>query len=360
MSGATKIGSSSKNWGWLLAISLTIVGCSSSEGHLAASSSPGGCGQHQTVSVGRPSGTPNSLVLDIAIARGFFTDNCLDVKTVQVGAATETVKLLIAGELQFGLMTPDNIISARSQSANITAFAGQTTRLPSALSVSTRFGAVGASHDYASVMRALQGKKIGITAVGTTTEAFARANFTAVGLDPDSAQYVPVGNLQAMIAGLKNGTIDAAETYGFGPEQVEGLGIGFTVGDLRKSGVGSDEIQKINNVSVLWATMDRFIKSDPQVVAEFKKASDEAIAWATDPKNFDELFTLVNKLLPMPEQVPNGESVLKEALKTWVGTMSAEVSVPALTSWIEYVRSNLGIKTDVAASDIYTDVAPAN
>ena len=90
---------------------------------------------------------------------------------------------------------------------------------------------------YPAMMKDLVGKKIGVTALAATTEAYMKSAFEGAGLSADSATYIAVGGVTTAVPALKGGVVDAAMMFGTGPELAEALGVGKIVLDYRK-GVG--------------------------------------------------------------------------------------------------------------------------
>ncbi len=150
-----------------------------------------------------------SIVIDFAplwIARdkGFFRDERLDAEVTYIQGNIRGVQALIAGEVQFGIAGSAGPIGARAAGEDAVILAVPMNRL-----------------DYTLVARQpvrtaadLNGKKIGIGAVGGSDEVAVRIALRHLGVDPASVTMLVTGGSAERLAALRAGSVDAAPVGG--------------------------------------------------------------------------------------------------------------------------------------------------
>lgn len=277
-----------------------------------------------------------NLVLFVADNKGFYDRNCVVVSRVDIPSAPVAIQQAVAGSVNLINTAPDNVLRTQAAGVDLDIVANMLDRMYYALVVSNKTDLPSKDLGYPAMMKDLVGKKIGVTSLGTNTEVIARANFLAAGLDPDSATYVALGTLPAMLAALENGTIDAVQMAGSAPEQAVALGLGTIYGDLRQDGVGSEEAQGLNGSTLVWAAMGDWIEDNEEAVTRFKDANDEAIEWIADKANRDELVQILADEAPMPEGTPNADEALAQVADLFAQMASSEVDFESLGNWIDY------------------------
>jgi ABC-type nitrate/sulfonate/bicarbonate transport system substrate-binding protein len=150
-----------------------------------------------------------SIVIDFAplwIARekGFFRDERLDAEITYIQGNIRGVQALIAGEVQAGIAGSAGPIGARAAGEDAVIVAVPMNRL-----------------DYTFVARQpvksasdLNGKKIGIGAVGGSDEVATRIALRQLGVDPASVTMLVTGGSAERLAALRVGSVDAATVGG--------------------------------------------------------------------------------------------------------------------------------------------------
>ena len=80
--------------------------------------------------------------------------------------------------------------------------------------------------------------------------------------------------------------------------------------DYRKKGVGPETVQALRGATLCWNAYGPYIDKNPEVVAAFTRANNEAIVWIQSPQNRDELYKVIaNNALAI--SVPTGTRELK-------------------------------------------------
>ncbi len=120
-----------------------------------------------------------------------------------------------------------------NQGMDVKFVAGINTSIHYAMVVRSDLEMPSEAEGFPAFMKDLVGKRIGVNALGSTTHALARTNFTAAGIDPDEASWVAYGAPTAGFAALENGTLDAIEVFSDGMDVAAAITGGKIIGDLR-------------------------------------------------------------------------------------------------------------------------------
>jgi len=138
---------------------------------------------------------------------------------------------------------------------------------------------------------------------------------------------------------LPAGLVDAAITGGVFPELAEALGAGRIVLDYRKKGVGPETVQALRGATLCWNAYGPYVDKNPEVVAAFTQANNEAIAWIQNPQNRNELYRVIGERMPLAISVPNREETLKRIVDIHAGLLGVGVPRDAIAGWNRYLLS---------------------
>jgi NitT/TauT family transport system substrate-binding protein len=243
--------------------------------------------------------------------------------------------------VNFVSTAPETAYVPFSQGMDIRIVAGMNNTIHYALVVSPNLDLPHESEGYPAVMRDLVGKRVGVNALGSTTNALARANFTAAGINPDDVNWVAYGTPAAGIAALQNGAVDAIQLWSDGMDIAVAVTGGKILGDLRDPDTQSlPTIQAMRGASLEWAAQAAFVEENPDVAARFVKANSEAIAWIKDAANFDAVVDMVRERAPSPEGVKDPEALLIQRVTSFIPQLSGELSRGALEGWNDFAFEN--------------------
>jgi NitT/TauT family transport system substrate-binding protein len=282
----------------VMALGATLAACSSgssssSSGTPAASASS--TSALTTVSVGD---FPNSaLTLPFAIAQdqGYFRDAGLNVQAVSAASGPVLASELIGGTTQIAVEVPSNVFPAMQQGEPLVAMPPYG-RLDLAIVTPDGSGVTS--------IKSLVGKKIGVTALGSSTQTFAEYVLGLNGISPKSVTFVAVGGLATQEAALSNHVIDATvlSSDTIAAATTKGLklttlasSLGGTAGQLGTIGLQS-----------FWTTTTSYQSSHPAVVKGFCTAMTRATAFLADNANRSAGLPTIEKLLDVPASVAGG------------------------------------------------------
>jgi ABC-type nitrate/sulfonate/bicarbonate transport system substrate-binding protein len=141
------------------------------------------------------------------------------------------------------------------------------------------------------------------------------------------------------VPALKGGVVDAAITGGVFPEFAEALGAGRIVLDLRRKEVGPEAVRALWGATLCWAAYGPYIDKNPNVVAAFTRANDDAIRWIRDPVNREALYRVIGERIVMPETLTNREQTLRRIVDIHAGLVGVGIPRDSIDGWNRYVLS---------------------
>jgi ABC-type nitrate/sulfonate/bicarbonate transport system substrate-binding protein len=332
---------------WLAVVTSTIAALSA-----PASRADQPCAKSTTVRIQEWTGDIINIVPWVAASRGMFQKNCITPNFVPLVAGPGAITALVNGTLDYSNQAPDGVMRARSKGVDVrlvgNMYAGHWNALVARKGLTLPSRAQG----YPAIMKDLVGKKIGVTVLGGTTEAFIRSAFEVAGLDSFSAHYVGVGGVTTAVPALAQASVDATMMFGTGPELAEALGVGEVVLDYRTRGVGPNIVQAMWGATLSWVAYGPYIDKNPEVVAAFVNASNEAIAWIADAKNREELYKIIEKRVPLPDTVASRKTALERIVDKNAGLVGAGIPKESIDGWNNYLIRLKQITTPVPMAEL--------
>jgi NitT/TauT family transport system substrate-binding protein len=148
----------------------------------------------------------------IALGKGYFKEEGLDVQLVEVRQSTDQVALLLAGDLDYGHSPPAAILyNAAARNVGLKVVANDSL-IPDTPSMSSGFAIRTGLLDSGAVKSPgdLAGRTIGLPGAANTTEVYLDRLMRLGGLTFDDATTTVVPGFPDMVAALKNGAVDGA------------------------------------------------------------------------------------------------------------------------------------------------------
>lgn len=177
----------------------------------AASSSLESC-KGQTITQTQTAVTLLYLPANLAIEEGYFSELGLDVEIAELGASTESLQAVAAGSADIAVVSLSQTLAARTAGAPVTAIAMVSTPVAVQIAIKKELAdELGLSETSSPEdrARAFDGRTIGISSPGASTDRVARFLMDSVGLDPDKdAKIVPLGGSSEAVAAFVRGSVD--------------------------------------------------------------------------------------------------------------------------------------------------------
>jgi NitT/TauT family transport system substrate-binding protein len=305
----------------------------------AATAAQADCANVITVRIQEWPGDIYNIVPWVADDEALFRQHCLDVRFVPLVGGPPAISALVGGSLDFVNQAPDVNMRSRAAGVDIRMTSNMYAGHWSALIAGKHLALLHLTEGYPAIMQDLVGKKIGVTVLGGSTEAFMRSAFEGAGLSGSSANYVSVGGVTTAVPALEHDVVDAEMLGGAGPELVEALGAGKIVLDYRVRGVGPKPVQAMWGATLGWHAYGPYIDKNPTVVAAFTAANNEAIAWIQNLQNRNALYAVVQKHMHLPDNVSDPSATLKRIVDVNANLLGIGIPRTAIDGWNSFLLS---------------------
>jgi ABC-type nitrate/sulfonate/bicarbonate transport system substrate-binding protein len=138
-------------------------------------------------------------VLWLTHEQGIFKKQGLDSKLIYMRGGTTAAQALLAGEIQYGHLSPAPMMAAWAQGADIV-WVGTT--IHQMVFTLLTDGSITKGAD-------LKGKKIGITRIGSASDLAVRAALEHFGLNPRDVTMISMGGIPDILTGIRAGALQA-------------------------------------------------------------------------------------------------------------------------------------------------------
>ena len=134
---------------------------------------------------------------------GYFRDEGLQVEISDFAGGAKALQALVGGSADVVSGAYEHTINMQSKGQSITAFVLQGRAPQIVLGVSSK-----TMPDYKSIAD-LKGRKIGVTAPGSSTNMMANFVLAKGGLKPSDVSFIEVGTSSGALSAMRAGQIDA-------------------------------------------------------------------------------------------------------------------------------------------------------
>jgi ABC-type nitrate/sulfonate/bicarbonate transport system substrate-binding protein len=260
------------------------------------------------------------------------------VKCIPLVGGPPAISALVAGSLDFVNQAPDVNMRSRAQGADV--------RM-----ASNRYAWHWCAHrkiklplshlqqGYPAIMQDLVGKKIGVTVLGGSTEAFMRSAFEGAGLSGSSATYISVGGFSTAVPAFEHQAVDAEMLGGAGTKLVEALGTSDIVLDYRRKGVDPKPVQALWGATLGWRAYGPYVDKNPDVVAAFTTANNCAINWIQYMKNRETLYAVAAKHMHLPDNLSAPDATLRRIVDVNAALFGVGIPNASIAGWNAYLVS---------------------
>ena len=229
------------------------------------------------------------------------------------------------------------------------------------LSVSVRNDVPTPSRDkgYPDLMNDFKGKRIGVSARGSSSEKYFNAMLKDAGLKPEDVTYVAVGAPSTAYTALAVGKqVDAAIMFQPLTQLCQFNKTCETILDMT-IGEGPKSLQATIGANIVFAARKEMVESNPKLMEAFYAAMTDAAAWLHDPQNFDELVKIYTPMISFGEMA-GADEMRRNWIKSVIPTYSQDlkVKVSALQKLMDFSLENKIIDVKVDAKKILWDKAP--
>lgn len=253
--------------GVLFLVALILAGCQSAP---AASPAPSSSGQvaatakppADKVTLTGINSTELNLPTLVAIAKGYFGEENIELADLVIGASGTLRQAMIAKQYDFGLFAFVHVPIAR--------LAGSPFKMVVQVHDQEIFGLIArtALKDQVKTVRDLKGKKIGFTSPGSGSWALANVYLRKAGLDPDKdVELVSLGGDNAVFyTAMQSGRVDAIASFEPIGTKVIADSVGYYVLDAYAPGTAREQLGADKEDALGLVTREDVIAAKPDVV----------------------------------------------------------------------------------------------
>lgn len=305
----------------------------------------------EKASVGYYPGALISMPVLVASEKKFFEKNGLSVELVPVASGPAMTSAVASGSVTFVNNSWDNLILAVDKGLPVRAVAGSTVKVPFALLVRSGIALPHQAEGYPGIVKDLVGKNWGVLALGVSVHFMAQTILTDAGYKAGDVTFLAVGLPNTARPALQRGTVD---TY----LSIEPL---LSIAAVSKEAVVVVDFAKNQGPKVFhdlgyngWWASTSTIKDKPEVVARFSKALEESYCWFSKPENLDEVVTLMQKYVKVPD-LP--DAAFKTMVQGLLPTFGPEITSRTIDTWSTLLVDNKQLAQPKTRKDVVADTA---
>jgi NitT/TauT family transport system substrate-binding protein len=239
------------------------------------------------VSIAKAVDTIGFTTVDVASAKGYFTQQGVSVTSSLLGGSSTAFAALQSGSVNFVLASSTALIAAKAKGLPLEAVASLDYGVSLQMLVSDKWSkahGLSASQPLNTVMKKMTGAKLGV--ISTTDLTYDHYLEQQAGMDPGQFTYINISSQSAALAAIKFGEIDAfllspPSTY-FAQAQ-GGASITASLHEVPQlasmaydilvvdSGWATSHEAQVKAVATALARADNVMRSDPRSVLDVEK-----------------------------------------------------------------------------------------
>ncbi len=305
----------------------------------------------EKASVGYYPGALISMPVLVASEQKFFEKNGLSVELVPVSSGPAMTSAVASGSVTFVNNSWDNLILSVDKGLPVRAVAGSTVKVPFALIARKDLPLPHLAEGYPGDIKDLVGKNWGVLALGVSVHFMAQTILTDAGYKASDATFLAVGLPNTARPALQRGTVDTYLSIEPLPSIVVAKNEGTVVVDLAKN--QGPKVFHDLGYNGWWASTST-IKDKPETVARFAKALEESYCWFSKPENLDQVVTLMQKYVKVPDL---SDDAFKTMVKGLLPTFGPEITPVTIDTWSKLLVDNKQLAAPKTRKDVVADTA---
>lgn len=293
-----------------------------------------------------------TLILPWAAAKfHFFQKNGISVTFIPTANAPVAISALESGSTDFLLSSADVMFPFLDKGVEAKLLGGIDRPY---LALVARKGSV-PSTKYPASIKALAGKKVGVSSIGSGAWAFVLDLLGGANMSSSSVNFVSVGGVITGLAALESGNVDAVVLGEPALSAALRTGNYEIVADARQGANVPTVLKQTTSYDALW-TSNSFLSKHPDIVTKVRRALAQTQLYMQNPRNFARVRALYADVA--------GDSVPAANLTDFVKANLPQVSFvytrQTLNTWIN-LDYQLGLtKNKLSAGAIYAPGTPGS
>ncbi|MXY06327.1 MAG: ABC transporter substrate-binding protein [Gammaproteobacteria bacterium] len=329
---------------WLAATALLLVG---------------GCGS-EDVDENRPlrvqvfTGAYSSMPVHVAVEKGFFQQQGLEVARLPANSSSAAIAALIGGSMDVVESAPDLVLANIDKGIDLKYLVGNESTNYVTLVVGNHVPL--SEHGRDGIVRQLAGRRIGVNAIGSTVYLAAVLMLEEAGLAVEDVDFVATGSAATTLSSWQTGAVDAQMTFAPVPELLETLGLARPALVLADDGPPALQYR---GLYAGWVANGELIGNQPARADAFIAAMRDAIDWIREPLNHAEMLELARRYAPVAAlSEAQNKQVMDRMVRNYRRYWGYRISPAAIDLWNAYaLRFNL-IGERIPFADVVYAKAP--
>jgi len=254
-------------------------------GFAATGASAQSSGKPTKVEVAVQAGSSSTFTTYVALQAGLFKKHNIDVIATPISGGVPTIfAAQEAGQVEVSCQALTPLANSVQRGSRLRFFGS---------CIHPNFGAIVVRKEIAvppesgpdswkTIVQALKGKRIGVSARGAGTDFDTRRLVIAAGMNPDTdITIVAVGGGPSALAALQANQVDALFSYPFMHQEIIAKGVGKLAIDLSKNGPAG--LKGAFNAG--WIAREDWLNNNKAAAAGFIAALNDVQGFMADPKN---------------------------------------------------------------------------
>ena len=315
----------------------------------------GGCGSdrgadNRALRVQVFTGAYSSIPVHVAVEKGFFQQQGLEVELLPANSSSAAIAALIGGSMDVIETAADLVMANIDKGIDLKFLAGNESTNYVTLVVGNHVPLPTGDRSHGAIMRHLAGYRIGVNAIGSTVYLAAVLMLEDAGLSAEDVDFVATGSAATTLSAWQAGAVDAQMTFAPVPELLETLGVARPVLVLADDGPPA---LRYRGLFGGWVASGEFVKRDPARAEAFIAALCDAIDWIREPANHEEMLDLARRHAPVAAlSEAENQQVMDRMVRDYRRHWGYQISPTAIDLWNDYaLRFNL-IGKRIAFADI--------
>ncbi len=241
-------------------------------------------------------GSSEAIQIGVMVEHKLFEKNGLKPEFANATSGPAITSALASGSVQFGPGYPGLYLSALKQKRDLIVAApfAETSfySIAGPEDIQIDDPGIGLTDQAKKNLKLLEGKRVGVTALGAQTQIFVQLLAQEAGVDPSKITFIPTGGAASALSAFQNKQVDFLVTWIPEDGLMEDKNIKYK--NLVNVNTGPDNTFG-NLINDLWLANGEFVRKNPETALAFCKAAVEARQFIADPKNKDAVLAIMQK-----------------------------------------------------------------
>ncbi len=256
--------------------------------------------------------------------KGFGKKYGLDVSFVTPSNGPAAAQLLLAGAVQGWSTDPLIILTANSKGYDINIAGISAPSFTYAIMAAATPAWPAATAPTLEKVKALKGKRIGVSGIGAGTDNALLMLLKSAGLSGQDVTRVAIGQQQAAIGQLSAGRIDAFVSFSLAGNEVIKRETGAIEYITTFAPDVPDSVKRIPHLA--FAVSRDYATKNPDAVKGWLNAERDAIAWMRE--NQDEAASILNKYVFKDQNLELARKIIPKALDSFFKSTRTDLKMP--------------------------------